>query len=206
MGSSCSIRGGHHRVAPGDYPAARRVLFCGMGRSGKSTLIEWVVNATKTAADNNNTTVTQGGILSTATTVPSPPRTTTTALHLYKDQSLALVDTPNMLELDGQTVVLDASAQDRVAAIVFVVDVTDHIRAVLAEELLHNTLQRLQARARLKMLVLIVGNRRYPDADVLVDIETFKSSLPSIIMSHYTVRTMSFSTAQDVGILTHNLE
>ena len=116
MGSSCSIRGGHHRVAPGDYPAARRVLFCGMGRSGKSTLIEWVVNATKTAADNNNTTVTQGGILSTATTVPSPPRTTTTALHLYKDQSLALVDTPNMLELDGQTVVLDASAQDRVAA------------------------------------------------------------------------------------------
>ena len=140
---------------------------------------------------------------------PSPttlPRTTTTTAHVFGDNELVLVDTPDMLGLDGQTVVIDAVAEDRVAALVFVVDVTDHLRGVLAEELLHNTLKRFQAKSRQGLLVLIVGNRRHQKDTVLINIDTFPNFLPPDLKKQYTIRTMSFSNESDVTKLIQNMQ
>ena len=202
MGSSCSIRG-HDRVAPA-YPASRRVLFCGMGRSGKTTLIKWIINSTATATATLSSTTTS--IPLTTNNVPNSNRTTATSIHLYNNESLALIDTPDMLALDGHTIQLDSKAQERIAAIVFVVDVTDHIRGILAEELLINTLKRLQLRTRPGTLVLIVGNQRHQDENILVNIASYPTLLPLEIIQHYTIRTMSFSTEKDVNDLAKNLE
>ena len=202
MGSSCSIRG-HDRVAPA-YPASRRVLFCGMGRSGKTTLIKWIINSTATATVTLPSTTTS--IPLTTNNVPNSNRTTATSIHLYNNESLALIDTPDMLALDGHTIQLDSKAQERIAAIVFVVDVTDHIRGILAEELLINTLKRLQLRTRPGTLVLIVGNQRHQDENILVNIASYPTLLPLEIIQHYTIRTMSFSTEKDVNDLAKNLE
>ena len=189
MGAGCSVRG-HSRVAP-HYPGTRRVLFCGMGRSGKSTLKDWVLRAANaTNIDDESMSV-----------MPQPLRTKTTNVHVLKDETLAFVDTPDMLNLDGQTLMLDSSAENRVAAIVFVVDVTDHLRSVLAMELLRNTLKRLHQHTRPGVLALVVGNHRHTEEDVLVDLDSFKEALPSDIAAHYDVRTMSFTTAQDVSEL-----
>jgi hypothetical protein len=220
MGAGCSIIcSGQNRVAPalGEYPAIRRVLFCGMGRSGKSTLIRWVINATNVSedTDNNsqptNVTDTNVGTTIVATNTEEEtkrivPRTTDSKIHIFGDNVLALVDTPDMLKLDGQTIVLDAVAEERVAAVVFVVDVTDHIRGVLAEELLRNTLKRLKARTREGVLVLIVGNQRYPNDPVLIDIGSYPTLLPAEILKHYTVQTMSFSNESDITNLINNMQ
>jgi len=217
MGASCSVRS-HSKIAPfpGNNPAIRRVLFCGMGRSGKSTLIDWVLNATNLIAADDGARVTAP---TAATSVegrdpspspsPSPttlPRTTTTTAHVFGDNELVLVDTPDMLGLDGQTVVIDAVAEDRVAALVFVVDVTDHLRGVLAEELLHNTLKRFQAKSRQGLLVLIVGNRRHQKDTVLINIDTFPNFLPPDLKKQYTIHTMSFSNESDVIKLIQNMQ
>jgi signal recognition particle receptor subunit beta len=208
MGAGCSIIcSGQNRVAPalGEYPAIRRVLFCGMGRSGKSTLIRWVINATNVSEDtDNNSQPTNVTDTNVGTTIV--PRTTDSKIHIFGDNVLALVDTPDMLKLDGQTIVLDAVAEERVAAVVFVVDVTDHIRGVLAEELLRNTLKRLKARTREGVLVLIVGNQRYPNDPVLIDIGSYPTLLPAEILKHYTVQTMSFSNESDITNLINNMQ
>jgi|TARA_B110000090_G_scaffold114526_1_gene127731 hypothetical protein len=187
-----------------------------MGRSGKSTLIDWVLNATNLIAADDGARVTAP---TAATSVegrdpspspsPSPttlPRTTTTTAHVFGDNELVLVDTPDMLGLDGQTVVIDAVAEDRVAALVFVVDVTDHLRGVLAEELLHNTLKRFQAKSRQGLLVLIVGNRRHQKDTVLINIDTFPNFLPPDLKKQYTIHTMSFSNESDVTKLIQNMQ
>ena len=88
----------------------------------------------------------------------------------------------------------------------FVVDVTDHIRGVLAEELLRNTLKRLKARTREGVLVLIVGNQRYPNDPVLIDIGSYPTLLPAEILKHYTVQTMSFSNESDITNLINNMQ
>ena len=40
-----------------------------------------------------------------------------------------------------------------------------------------------------------------PEEDVLVDLDSFKEALPLDLAAHYDVRTMSFTTAQDVSEL-----
>ena len=88
-----------------ELPAARRVVFCGLGRSGKTTLIDWVVQWSQTfvaaaaEADGGGTEEdeeanTEGAAAAMAAMPRVPERTVGSRLRALADDSLVLVDTP----------------------------------------------------------------------------------------------------------------
>jgi GTPase SAR1 family protein len=229
MGAGCSLHQGRVAPAPVEFPAARRVVFCGLGRSGKTTLIDWVVQWSQTfvaaaaEADGGGTeedeeAKTEGAAFATTAMPRVPERTVGSRLRALADGLLVLVDTPGMVcdENGGPLATLAPGSMDRAAAIVFVVDATDPIRAILAQDTFASLLAQQLPRTRPGTPVLLLANQKFKSQTPVVDVSAWPQQLqvsPSsvvgetraMLVDHFVIQSMSFSKAEDVAQLADSL-
>ena len=128
------------------FTGARRVIFCGLGRSGKTTLVDWVIQwnraslaAANANGDGNEETNSDGNVPDRAGAIyaraanppPVPDRTQHLRVCTLPDESLVLVDTPGIIcDEDCRSLFITRAAMV-VLSDSFVVDITDPIAGFL---------------------------------------------------------------------------
>ena len=224
MGNGCSLHRG--RVAPAqiEFTGARRVIFCGLGRSGKTTLVDWVIQwnraslaAANANGDGNEETKSDGNVPDRAGAIyaraanppPVPDRTQHLRVCTLPDESLVLVDTPGIIcdEDCGSLSSLPPGTMSRAGAIVFVVDITDPIRGILARDTFLALLRQQLPRTRQGTPVLLLANWKFKSQTPAVDVSAWVSELQvpcesemhAKLAEHFAIKTMMFSNADDVA-------
>lgn len=225
MGAGCSLHRGSVAPVPIQFASARRVVFCGLGRSGKTTLIDWVIQWSQTLvtataeADGRGIGEQDVQRAAVAATMPRvPERTVTSRLRSLADDSLVLVDTPEMVcdENGGALSTFVSDSVDRAAALVFVVDATDPIRAVLAQDTFIALLTHQLPRTRPGTPVLLLANQKFKCEVPAVDVSAWSHHLRATTLDtdddistklahHFVIQSMSFSKADDVAQLADRL-
>lgn len=200
MGNGCSLHRG--RVAPdpkGSPKMMRRVGFFGMGRSGKTTVVEWVLQHSYHLNESQESTKDTSS--KKATTPKAPLRTLSTQMHTLQNETVVLLDTPALVCDENGSVVIEENTLERMSAVIYVVDITDPIRSVLAYESFISLLEHLLPRVRQGTPVVILGNHKFKSQDIRVDVSLWEEQATehSELACHFAIESLVFSTKQDIS-------
>lgn len=199
MGNGCSLHQGRIAPDPNESPLKRRVGFFGVGRSGKTTVMQWVLQHSNLLNESQESTI---DTLSMSDATPSAPlRTLSTQMHALRDESIVLVDTPSFMCSENGSAVIEESTLEGISAVVYVVDITDSILSVLAYDSFISLLEHLLPRVRQGTPVMLLGNHKFKSQKIKVDVRLWVEQAKEIsqLASHFAIESLVFSNKQDIS-------
>ena len=183
MGAACTT--GKARVAalPGDFPGARRIVFCGLACTGKSSLIRALVrwscekkesgSGEKAPLPRLDPEVSQIRTEAQGSQDEDLP-TLQVAWHTVSHEGAILIDTPGIDECDSYEIIGNILAAELqwVSRVVFIVDTTNFLTEGLAHQHFCKVVTYL-SQTKSSPGITIVGNHRFRSSDDEIDLESW---------------------------------